>query len=60
MRLAALCAAKYAETMSYEKYQENAQLVYKNIDEFNELVGIRLPWEKRKEKLDKYRQSKEI
>ncbi len=48
MRLAALCAAKYAETMSYEKYQENAQLVYENIDELSGLVGIRLPWKDRK------------
>ena len=48
MRLAALCAAKYAETLSYEKYQENALLVYDNIDELNELVGIRLPWNERK------------
>jgi len=28
MRFAALCAAKYAETMSYDKYQENVHLVY--------------------------------
>lgn len=48
MRLAALCAAKYAETMSYEKFSENVQLVYENIDEFSELTGIRLPWEDRK------------
>jgi len=48
MRLAALCAAKYAETMSYEKFKENAQLVYANINEINELVGIRLPWTERK------------
>jgi len=49
MRLAALCAAKYAETMCYEKYQENALLVYNNIAELNELVGIRLPWNDRKQ-----------
>ncbi len=49
MRLASLCAAKYAETMSYEKYQENALLIYKNIDELTGLVGIRLPWEGRKD-----------
>ncbi len=48
MRLAALCAAKYAETMSYEKFRENAQLVYSNFNEFNELVGLRLPWNERK------------
>ena len=48
MRFAALCAAKYAETMSYEKYQKNVQLVYDKIDMLNELVGIRLPWNSRK------------
>lgn len=48
MRLAALCAAKYAETMSYEKFRENAQLVCENINEFDELAGIRLPWAERK------------
>lgn len=48
MKLAALCAAKYAETMSYEKYQENARLVYDNIDELSDLVGTRLPWKDRK------------
>jgi hypothetical protein len=49
MRLAALCAAKYAETMSYEKYHENAQLVNGNFNEINELIGIRLPWNERKQ-----------
>lgn len=48
MKLAALCAAKYAETMSYKKYQENARLVYDNINELGDLVGIRLPWKDRK------------
>jgi hypothetical protein len=48
MRLAALCSAKYAETMSYESFRENALIVYNNIDELTELVGIRLPWIERK------------
>lgn len=48
MRLAALCASKYAETMSYEKYKENAQLMLAHINELSELVGVRLPWEERK------------
>ena len=48
MRFAALCAAKYAETMSYKKFKENVQLVFKSNDELNELVGIRLPWDERK------------
>jgi nucleoside 2-deoxyribosyltransferase/sugar/nucleoside kinase (ribokinase family) len=50
MRLAALCAAKYAETMSYDKFKVNAQLVYENIDELSGLKGIRLSWESRCEK----------
>lgn len=47
MRQASLCAAKYAETMSYKKFKENTQLVFANIDEFNDLVGIRLSWSER-------------
>jgi len=50
MRLAALCAAKYAETMDYDKFKTNVQLILKNIDEFNELKGIRLSWQSRKGK----------
>lgn len=49
MKLAALCAAKYAETMSYERFQVNARLVLENIDELSDLVGIRLPWGNRKD-----------
>ncbi len=48
MKLAALCAAKYAETMSYEKYKANTRVVFDNIDELSNLVGIRLPWKDRK------------
>ncbi|MDX9917202.1 MAG: nucleoside 2-deoxyribosyltransferase [Gudongella sp.] len=48
MRLAALCAAKYAETMSYEKFKANVQLVLSHLNEFVELKGIRLPWIERK------------
>ena len=48
MRLAALIAAKYAETLSHEKYKETAKLVLDSIDELNELIGIRLSWEDRK------------
>ena len=48
MRFAALCAAKYAETMEFKNFTDNVNLVYENIDELKELVGIRLPWDKRK------------
>jgi len=48
MRFAALCAAKYAETMYYKKFKDNVQTIYGNIDEFNDLIGIRLPWSERK------------
>lgn len=48
MRLASLCAAKYAETMCYTKFKENAQLVRTHLDELSELEGIRLPWQDRK------------
>lgn len=48
MHLSALCAAKYAETMDYEKFKENTHLVHANFSELNELVGIRLPWADRK------------
>ena len=50
MRLAALCAAKYAETMSYNKFKNNVQLVNNNIDELEKLRGIRLSWQSRSEK----------
>jgi nucleoside 2-deoxyribosyltransferase len=50
MRLAALCAAKYAETMDYDKFNANVQSIIKNIDEYNELNGIRLSWQSRGKK----------
>lgn len=48
MRMAALCAAKYAETMSYDKFKEDVHLICAHINELGELVGIRLPWTERK------------
>lgn len=48
MRFAALCAAKYAETMDFDKFKANVHLIHDNIDELKELAGIRLPWEYRK------------
>lgn len=50
MRLAAICAAKYAETMSFDKFKENALLMSENIDELSDLRGIRLSWEDRSKK----------
>jgi hypothetical protein len=50
MRLAALCAAKYAETMDYDKFNTNVQLIINNIDELDQLKGIRLSWQNRGEK----------
>lgn len=50
MRLASLSAAKYAETMCYERFETNVQLVLKNIDEMITLEGVRLSWEERQSK----------
>lgn len=48
MALASLCAAKYAETMDFERFKLNAQQILENIEDLKTLKGIRLPWEKRK------------
>ena len=48
MQLAAFCAAKYAETMDYDKFRDNVQLICSHIDDLSKLKGIRLPWDKRK------------
>lgn len=50
MRLAALCAARYAETMSFDKFAENTKLMLGNIDELESLQGIRLSWIERSRK----------
>jgi sugar/nucleoside kinase (ribokinase family) len=50
MRFAALCAAKYAETMSYEVFKNNVSSTYSNIDEISTIKGIRLSWCCRNEK----------
>lgn len=47
MRFSSLCAAKYAETMSFDKFKKNVQLLLNNIEEFLLLEGIRLSWEER-------------
>jgi len=48
MLLASLCAAKYAETMSYEKFSANVKNILTNFEELKDLKGIRLPWQNRK------------
>ena len=48
MQFAAICAAKYAETMSYERFRVNTQLMLGDAKEISTLQGIRLPWEERK------------
>lgn len=48
MRLSSLCAARYAETMCFEKFESNVQLVLKNIEESITLEGVRLSWDERK------------
>lgn len=50
MRFSSLCAARYAETMSFEKFEENVQLTVKNIEELIKLNGVRLSWEDRNNK----------
>jgi len=48
MRLASQCAARYAETMLYEKFQVNVQAVLGNLEQMIGLEGVRLSWEERK------------
>ena len=48
MTFASLCAAKYAETMAFDRFEKHVQLIYENIDEWKTLKGVRLAWEKRK------------
>mgnify|MGYP000870263491 CR=1 FL=1 len=50
MRLASLCAAKYAETMSFNKFAKNTKLILDNIDEFEFPEGVRLSWSERNQK----------
>lgn len=47
MRFASLCAAKYAETMSFDKFKENVAIILANVDEAVTLKGVRLSWEER-------------
>lgn len=50
LRFAAFCAAKYAETMSYEGFKQNIDVMLDNPEEFIGLAGIRLSWEDRAHK----------
>ncbi len=49
MRFASHCAALYASTMCFDKFQENVNIVLQNIDDYLALAGTRLPWEKRQQ-----------
>ena len=49
MSLAALCAAKYAETMDFCKFKSNMQLIIENSGDLYTLKGTRLPWQERKD-----------
>lgn len=50
MKLASLCASKYAETMSFDRFASNFRIVLENIDEMIAMKGLRLSWGER----DKY------
>lgn len=50
MRMASQCAARYAETMLYEKFQSNVQAVLGNLEQMINLEGVRLSWEERNAK----------
>ncbi len=50
MRLAAYCAAKYAETMDFDKFKNNIQDALSNKGNILSLEGVRLSWEERKNK----------
>ena len=49
MRFAALCAARYAETMDFASFRSGTEVVQQNFGELSMLLGERLSWEKRKE-----------
>jgi len=49
MKIAALCAAKYAETLDYKRFKEDVKSIINNPDDFSSLKGIRIGWEDRKE-----------
>ncbi len=47
LQTASLCAAKYAETMRQQRFEDDVRLIQSKIDAFNQLKGIRLAWDKR-------------
>lgn len=49
MKMASLCAAKYAETMSQRAFEESVHLILEFPEEFGRLEGVRLAWDKRAE-----------
>jgi len=50
MRLAAYCAAKYAETMDFDKFKDNIQNALSDKGDILSLDGVRLSWEEKKNK----------
>lgn len=50
MRLASYISAHYAQTMDFDVFEKNVQLILKEPNTFISLNGIRLSWEKRKNK----------
>lgn len=50
MRLAAYCAAKYAETMDFDKFKDNIQNAFNEKGDILSLDGVRLSWEEKKNK----------
>ncbi len=50
MRFSSICAAKYAETLCFEKFKENIQLLLSDIKNIIKLKGVRLSWEERSQK----------
>jgi len=44
MRLASLCAAKYAGTMSFERFKNDVELIINHFEDFANLEGVRLSW----------------
>ena len=48
MKIAALCAAKYAETLDFKRFNEDVKNIINNPDDFITLKGIRIGWENRK------------
>lgn len=49
MAFASWISSFYSTTFSHNKFKDNVDLIYNNIDEFVGMEGIRVPWNKRKD-----------